>query len=125
MEKDTIPENPNDTDAPQRLPNGQFPKGVSGSKFAKRPSHKNTVDDLLDANALKVAKVLIDIILDPNTAGGPRVAAIREFGDRWIGKSTQTTITKRATDENDDLDLSTLDEETLRKIAAAQVKKDD
>lgn len=111
-------------DSPARLPNGQFPKGTSGQKFARKPSQKATVEDLLDANALKVVQVLIKIILDPNTAGGPRVAAIKEFGDRWIGRPTQTTVMKKADNELDELDTSGLDDDTLRKLASLSPRKD-
>ena len=114
----------NTNDTPQRLPNGQFPKGTSGQKFARRPSQKATVEDLLDANALKVVQILIKIILDPNTAGGPRVAAIKEFGDRWIGRPQQTTVVRKSDNELDELDLSAFDDETLRKIASAPAKKE-
>ncbi|UZK70765.1 hypothetical protein OKW76_07015 [Sphingomonas sp. S1-29] len=107
-----------------RKPNGQFQKGVSGRKLAGKPSQKATVEDILDSNAIKVAQMLIKIILDPDTAGGPRVAAIKEFGDRWQGRPTQTTVMKKAENELDEIDLSNLDEETLRKVVAAQARKD-
>lgn len=110
-------------DTPARLPNGQFPKGVSGRKFSRK-SKIETVEDLYDAHSLMVAETLIKIIRDPNTASGPRVQAIKEFGDRWLGRPTQTTVTKRADNEGDDIDLSGLSEEALREIATLQARKD-
>ena len=123
MDDKTIPENP-DAEAPARLSNGQFPKGVSGRRFKSKATVHATVEDLLDANAFMVAETLIRIIKDPKTAGGPRVAAIREFGDRWIGRPTQTTITKKAHDEHEEIDLSQLSEEALRELTQATTRKD-
>lgn len=110
-------------DTPARLPNGQFPPGVSGRKYGRK-SKIETVEDLYDANSLMVAETLIKIIRDNNTASGPRVAAIREYMDRWLGRATQTTVTKRADDEADKLDLSGLSEEALREITSLQARKD-
>ncbi|UZK69593.1 hypothetical protein OKW76_00440 [Sphingomonas sp. S1-29] len=107
-----------------RKPNGQFAKGVNGRKLAGKPSQKATVEDILDSNAIKVAQMLIKIILDPDTAGGPRVAAIKEFGDRWLGRPSQTTIVRKSDNELDEVDLSGLDDETLRKVVYAPTKKD-
>jgi hypothetical protein len=71
----------------QRGPHGHFLPGQSGNAGG-RPASLARVRELLRPHTEKYVETLVTLLDDPDPA--VRLAACREFGDRYTGKPTQS-----------------------------------
>lgn len=110
---------------------GRFVKGQSGNplgrgakkQFIRAASgNRYMIDDLLLVEAPFVIAEVMKVLYDPETPATARVAAGKLLLEFALGKPRQTTVVKRGDNDADELDLHTLDTETIRAVAQVVTK---
>ena len=101
------------------------PEGKIGPAREKALAEKLTVEQMYRAHAVEVFEELLKLIKSPNSKVAPtaKIAAIKEFNARALGNPSSTTIIKSSEHENDRIDLSNLDDSTLRSVAEAAANR--